>query len=79
MLYIFFRVPYVKRSAVAGRLMRKHAVNSWSCGGTVSSPWKTDKNPAERQETDMKLDFDEWYAEVEGIVRCFAQIETTKG
>lgn len=28
MLYIFFRAPYVKRSSVAGRLMRKHAVNS---------------------------------------------------
>lgn len=40
---------------------------------------KRTKIRPKRQETDMKLDFDEWYAEVEGIVRCFAQIETTKG
>ena len=50
-----------------------------SCEGTVSTPGKTDKKSGrDGRKQIINLYFDESDAEIEGIRRCFAQIENIK-
>ena len=88
-LYIFFGIHTANVVQLADRIeqmARLAAAWHWnlqsmrnSCGGTVSSPWKTDKKSGRNDRKQIwNWNFDELDAEIEGIGRCFAQIENIK-
>ena len=83
------RHPHGKRGAVGGQnrtkgafgggLTRKHAVNVEFLRGNYTLAMKNrQKIRPKRPESDINLNFDESDAEIEGIGRCFAQIENIK-